>query len=119
VAYDPYELASVKGYLEMSHFSMTGHFLKLIDRLGDRLAISLIIVTNIEGLYERDVAIRAARALGAAFDTPSSKRCEADSLPRAAIFLLEHLLQRVVDSSARAELGASLVKLRDLTARSR
>ena len=97
---------------------MTGHFLKLLDRLGDRLTLSLLMAGDIEGLYGPQSAIRAARALKAAFDSPA-KRCATDNVPRGAIFLLEHLLQHVDDPTARTEIGASLIELRDIAAKAR
>ena len=94
-----------------------GPFLKRIDGLGDRLAVSIIMATNEAEAARPEVAMRVAKLLGAAFNRPGSIQCEIDRTPRVSLFLLERILRTTTDEAAREAVAGTLVELRNLAAR--
>ena len=112
---DPYEVDQISRYLMSAGGWIFGPLLKRIDGLGDRLAVSILIGTNEADFSRPEVAMRAARLLGAAFNKPSIQ-CEIDRTPRVALFVLERILQKTNDEAAREIVARTLVELRNVAA---
>lgn len=112
-----YGLPMCRMFLELPVFGYTGHMLKSLGRLGDRVAASFLMSVPEERLYDPEISKRIAFAMRSTFAAAPFSECSSDREPRFSIFLLERLIANSTDPDARENLQTSVTALRELSHR--